>query len=251
MSALVEKQVLAHIWQNEGLGLAPFRNVSLWVAPNKSLLETYPCSYNNAMAAKPKCCHFSCDHCGMPITHHYIIKSADNKLFCVGSECVAKTGNAKLISEAKARKNKHNRENAAAKREAKREEQRLAYEAEMEAERARNDGLTDYEVEQANIKQERDNYLGKIADIALPVVSVLENQSGQFAHDMARSISKGGELSPNCKRIVSEILTKQFGRANSKAYNANYDDQEVLVTNTLNAIQELRNGIDRSITNYF
>jgi len=43
----------------------------------------------------------SCEHCGTAIRHTYTIRAADGFTFVVGSDCVAKTGDAGLIKEIK------------------------------------------------------------------------------------------------------------------------------------------------------
>lgn len=77
----------AHIFERGGLGKAPFAVVGYEKVENK------------------------CDFCGTPILHNFIIHSADGKRFVVGSDCVEKTGDAGLISSAKAIE-KENRQSA-------------------------------------------------------------------------------------------------------------------------------------------
>ena len=225
-----------HVWQSEGLGLAPFKFVSMWSMPSA---ETNPSAYASAMNSKPAHCRGLCDHCSTGIIHHCIIKSADGKLFSVGTSCVKKTNDTILISEMKALQNKLNRERSALKRAEKRTAENEIYNARMQAERDTNGGLTDYELAEKAIKDERQIILDKMAVIAAPVVSVLDAKGGDFCDSMAYEISHGRKISGRCVEIVIEIMTKQFGRGNSKAYLEAYPEQYDLVENVINDIWKL------------
>lgn len=80
----------------------------------------------------------SCDFCGTGIRTACIIKSADGRQFKVGTDCVKKTGDEGLINMTRR-----------AKREAKAAAQRAVFEAELQTQRDRNGGKTDWEVEEA------------------------------------------------------------------------------------------------------
>jgi hypothetical protein len=104
-----------HIFEKAGLGLAPFKFLYVWSMPSVSLLEANPEAYKNAMESAEKFNKGGCALCGHYIVGHYVIRSADNKIFAVGSECVNKTGDAGLISNVKAAKKAKNAEIRAAK----------------------------------------------------------------------------------------------------------------------------------------
>ena len=80
---LVEIHPFAH------LGPAPYRFVSVWVMPSKSLAGENPDAWNNALRSAP-CAVGSCHHCSAGLTDHYIIADADGTLHAVGSSCVKK-----------------------------------------------------------------------------------------------------------------------------------------------------------------
>ena len=63
-----------HVFENAGLGAAPFKFVG----------------YVEARGS-------SCDYCGTSIMGCYLIKSADGRRFKVGCDCVRKTGDVGLI----------------------------------------------------------------------------------------------------------------------------------------------------------
>lgn len=89
-----------HIFEEAGLGKAPFSFQYVWQMPHPSMMEGIGGveMYNNQMKSAPcrvGCCHF----CGMPLIYHYIIKSSDNKTFAVGCECVNKSTDAGLKSQ--------------------------------------------------------------------------------------------------------------------------------------------------------
>ena len=88
------------VHENFQFGEAPFRFIGVWSAPSRSLLEQNPAAYNLQMQAKPKFCHFGCDHCGTAIEHHYVIRDAKGDKYCVGSSCIAKVGNVVNMSDA-------------------------------------------------------------------------------------------------------------------------------------------------------
>lgn len=225
--------VLTHVWQTQGLGQAPFKIIGYWSAPSKSLQEHNPNAYNMAMSSRPKCCNLCCEHCGTGIMHHCIIKSADHKIFSVGSDCVAKTHDSKLISQVKARKNKVARERAAEKRAAAQLARQEARAIELQAERDRNGGLTDYEAEQAERMRQLEELTSRNAKIAAPIINVLQQQNSNFCDDIIRSIKNGHSISSRAQEIITEIMTKQYGRKNSKKYDAHYDEMDALVTEIL------------------
>jgi hypothetical protein len=128
-----------HVFEISGNGPAPFRFVTAWSMPSRALLEANPEAYNRALAERPEGSSCICDHCGMDIMNHYIIQAADGHRFCVGSECVMKTGSPGLVSEAEMA---HKRL-ANANRRARKQEARYA---EAELERTVNGGFTDAEL---------------------------------------------------------------------------------------------------------
>ncbi len=114
METTIENKKI-HTFEKAGLGKAPFKIIGTWSMPSKALAEKNPTAWNNALREGPKnagCCQF----CFTGIIHHFIIKSADEKIFHVGSSCVNKTFDKKLIGEVKRIKNEIAREKRAEKK---------------------------------------------------------------------------------------------------------------------------------------
>ena len=84
-----------HVFTRSGLGLAPFRCVGVYqdIGPKTMADGSQVGSEGQAMG--------TCAHCGTGIADCYQIKSADGKVFSVGSSCVNKTGDVGLIKSFK------------------------------------------------------------------------------------------------------------------------------------------------------
>lgn len=78
-----------HCFERAGLGLAPFRCVDM-ITKKYQACQGAP--------VQPGGC---CDYCGNGIMFCFVIKSRDGKTFEVGSDCVARTGDAGLIKSYK------------------------------------------------------------------------------------------------------------------------------------------------------
>jgi len=168
------KQARTHAFTLSGLGEAPFRFV--------------------AVDERPDGCH----HCGTGIRVRFHIISADGVKSVVGSTCISKSGDQGLIDIAKAEKNRRNREKAAAKREAQ-------WAADIQAQRDRNDGLTDWEVSEAKLAAEQAAHL----EVMKPIIDLaddLEDGKGGFRDSVARDLRRGTLPSPRGVEIVIDIL---------------------------------------------
>lgn len=203
------------------MGTGVYRLVAIWAAPSKSLQEANPEAYNRQMDGRPKACHFSCDHCGTGIMNHFIIRDSAGKEFCVGSSCVEKLGDTKLVTAAKAAENKRQKALRAEKRRQEQLARQAAYEAELDAQREQNGGLTDHELAVQQREQAKANRRMDILEVAYEITKVL-HQAGDFGFSMAEQIYQGEMPRGNARRICIEILAKQAGRKNSKAYNEAY-----------------------------
>jgi hypothetical protein len=95
--------ITEHVFERAGLGRAPFRLVGY----ERLTFQACP-----GAPVQPGGC---CDFCGTGIMDAFRIRSADGRTFKVGSDCVAKTGDAGLRKAIDAETRKINR----AKREAK------------------------------------------------------------------------------------------------------------------------------------
>ncbi|WP_318493560.1 hypothetical protein [Photobacterium leiognathi] len=212
------------------MGRGKYRLISIWSAPSKSVLEANPLGYNKMMAERPKCCNMVCDHCGTGIMHHFILEDEDKERFSVGSSCIEKLGQYDLVTAAQKMEKERQRKLRHERAEKKRAEQHAKYEAEIEEQRKKNGGLTDREVllEERN-QRELDNKK-KYSELSAPIVALLEKASGNFCDSMADNLRKGSMPSGGAKRIVIEVMTKQYtgARKNSKAYNAALPEMEAL-----------------------
>lgn len=115
-----------HPFERAGLGQAPFRYVEMAqqdICYGERILNRAELQEGGiAVTTKPG---GSCAYCGTYIRHMYNIRSADGRVFHVGSDCVEKTGDAKLVNAVKVQV----RKDAKAKRVATAEAQRLELEA--------------------------------------------------------------------------------------------------------------------------
>lgn len=212
-----------HKFELAGLGKAPFRCVGLAQIPSPSLAEHNPDAYNNALRMLPRdygC--GTCNYCGQPIMNCYLINSADGHKFAVGCECVRKTGDAGLINKQRALKNKANREKKAAERQAR-------YEKQLQEQRDRNGGKTDWELEQekreAAIREEQRKADRRI-NLLQGLAARMRDGKGGFRDSIAQTLAEGGLPFGRGWDITCDILAKQEGRRNSKAYDAEYDKVE-------------------------
>lgn len=209
---------MLHIWEQSGIGKAPFVVVDVFEIPSRALLEQNPTAYNNAMADAP-CAVGGCRVCGTGLTINYIIRDAFGVLFAVGCECVKKSGDKGLIKATNSFKNQRQREINHIKR-------MDVINTKLEQQRQANNGLTDYELA---VKQrlEADQ---KHADIMAPVVALLSpladrlaDGKGGFCDSVSADLKKGIIPKGRGESIMLDVLAKQAGRVNSAAYKAELD----------------------------
>lgn len=214
--------VITHRWERFGYK-APYRITGLWSAPSPSLAEQNPSAYNAALASAPSACRGTCDVCGIGITHHYMVKDSTGKVFAVGSDCVLKADDTKLISEMRAIKNKAARDAAKAKRDAQRIADMAAAEADREAQRQRNGGLTDYEVEANRLALEKEEKRLAFRAAHPDLVAALEHSD--FGQSILVDFMYSGKFPQNrAFGICADIFAKHHGgRSGSKANQAQYD----------------------------
>ena len=163
-----------HKFTESGLGEAPFRFVDVDEKPD------------------------GCRHCGTGIRIRFHIVSADGVRSVVGSTCIEKTGDQGLIDIAKAEKNRRAREKAQAKRHA-------AIDAEFQAQRDRNGGLTDWEVTEQKHVAEKTARLEALKPI-IALADDLEDGRGGFRDSVASDLRNGILPTPRGIEIVIEIL---------------------------------------------
>ncbi len=209
-----------HKWEYHNVGKAPFKVIGIWDMPSKSLLEHNPEAWNNAMRGAPLPAVGCCYVCGTGIVIHYIIQDANGTKFAVGSECVKKSGDRGMTTKAKLLKNERDREIRQRKAEAQRT-------AQLQAEREKNGGLTDHEVQLKKWQEEEEAKLQALApviELLAPLADRLEDGRDGFCDSIAETLRNGELPSGRGRSITLDILAKQAGRRNSKAYDAEYDE---------------------------
>lgn len=215
---MTEKQ--AHPFELAGFGLAPFRCVGSYSLPSPQMAEQNPSAYQNALREMPKGWGIgTCAYCGMGLMHNFLIRSADNKGFVVGSECVAKTNDVGLGNAVKVRvarmRNKARREKMAAEREAKYKQWKIDNADRLAAEAAEREAKEAAKQAERIANREKWEFL-------LPYLQ----GDGPFVSSMHDAIERGDPPTGRAVTILGEIWAKAHGRRGSQAYNDALDDFE-------------------------
>lgn len=232
MCSQPEKNVVVHKWTDAGLGSAPLRVVGMIHHPSPESYGQNVAGYNNAVKAAHEQAKAygvtlcTCDYCGTGIMNNYVVKNAEGKAFVVGCDCVAKTDDTRVISQAKNLKRIHDRKLRDERRKREQAERVAKYEAEMETQRERNGGKTDREIEiekqEAEDAKKRESFRQENKWMR----DVLYGVSGNFAESMLRELERCRvrDLSDRCVLILQDIYAKSHGRRNSKKYDAAFDE---------------------------
>ncbi len=221
------QKVLIHLWQDQELGVAPFRVKTFICLPSKEMAEQNPLVYQEQMAEVCQQARAlgvglgSCNSCGMALTVNVVIEDTNGKRFVVGQDCAKKTFDAKLITDIENIERNRQKLIREARREAERLERQRAFTAERQAQRDKNGGLTDYELGQKQRAEELELLRAKFSRVNAWILTVLDRESQS---DFIRSIigkleqRKASELSPNVLTILKDIWSRKFGRRGSKKY---------------------------------
>ena len=217
---------MTHKWEDAGHGKAPFKVVGIFEMPAPSMAEHNPAAYQNAMNAIPFGYRVgSCGVCGMGLSVNFLINSADGNKFAVGCECVKKAGDHGMIETVKLMKNKRTREINRQKRSDK-------HQADLQAQRDRNNGLTDSEVweqERATELKEQEKKMQPVLDITCELASQIRDGKQGFCDSIAEELDRGIIPYGRGLDLTCEILAKKFGRKSSTAYCERYDHIEALL----------------------
>lgn len=178
---------MKHVFELSGLGKAPFRCTGYYCADGQGT---------------------GCAHCGTGIKHVFTIESSDGVVSRVGSTCVNKTGDKGLFDEAKAIKKQ-------AIRNAKHAIAQAAYNAELDAQRDSNGGLTDHGLRMQKAQAIYDAKVEKYE----PLADRLEDGKNGFRDSITRDLRNGCLPIGRGLSIMIDILAKQKGRSGSDAYN--------------------------------
>tara|TARA_R110000850_G_scaffold13741_1_gene44254 strand:- start:1099 stop:1476 length:378 start_codon:yes stop_codon:yes gene_type:complete len=107
-----------------------------------------------------------------------------------------------------------------------------AYAIVLDRERVTNGGLTNYEAEQANRMAKQHH----VAMILGPITRVLVKGNSLVCFELHRALAWGQVITPSQQTIIVEIMTKQYGRVNSKEYNDRYPEVEAMVAEILEVL---------------
>jgi len=231
-------KVHSHKWEQLGYA-APFKFVCLIELPSKAVQEHNPMAAQGQWANVHKVCEAlglsgvgSCDICGTGLMNNFVCRDANGKHFVVGSDCVQKLRDTKLVTKVQKAEAERQRRIQLAKAEAKREEARKLFSAELELQRVRNGGLTDIEVirkaEDDRRKAAADERAAKYSVENAWLVKVIDQQSGDFCIDMTRKLETTAleDFSPRQIDILRDIFAKNHDgrtRRNSKKYETGCD----------------------------
>jgi hypothetical protein len=198
-------ETAVHCFEKAGLGRAPFRCTDLYSLPSPSLAGNNPVAYNNAIADMPQGLGCgSCAYCGTAIMHNFIITSADDRRFVVGSDCVARTGDAGLVKQVRAERLRVVRE----KREASRSMKRAEREALWAAERAARAAA--FAVEQAGLIARAAPYMDQYNTIPFVKDVVERGLAGGFMSDRALATLER-VIADQEARIARRLMSSHVG----------------------------------------
>ncbi|MCY9866453.1 hypothetical protein OTK49_28340 [Vibrio coralliirubri] len=237
-----ENTVVRHKFFKMGTGSA-YRLVGIWSVPDRSMLIHNNALFHKMVSARPKSCQFHCAHCGTSILNHYIIRDDNGEDFAVGSSCIEKLGQTRLISEAKAAKLEIDREKRRVEREKKNKERQEKREAELNSQRERNGGMTDYELKQKEKQERKEDFFDFSRDVAKPILKILKKQNGGFVESIASNYKQGDVPRGGAKPIIIDIVNKDLAggaRKGSKAYNSFTEEAIKLVNDVETAINTER-----------
>lgn len=221
MTTVIATNDKIHVWEDKGLGVAPFRVVSLLTIPSQEMAEKNPLAYQDQAAEVCRDARSlgvgigTCDVCGTAIMSNYVIESADHKRFVCGCDCVEKSGDAGLVERVKLIQRKA----ARAKKEA-------AMKARWETERPmREERQRRLEQEQAEREARETALRAQFAEKNRWLLTVLDSHNhtpGGFVESMIAKIEVGEirNLSERCLSILEDIYAKDHGRSGSNKYEA-------------------------------
>jgi hypothetical protein len=223
-----------HKWEKLGLGKAPFQVVGLISLPSASIAEKNPDWYHhllNEFEEARKAWKLketgSCQACYTPIQNHYIIKSADNKVFVVGSECVKKTYDDGLVKQVKTFERKQKVE---AEKFKPKSEKQLFYSEKEKAWSQTELKLVAFQKKEKEIK----------ADVYEWFASILDTLRGDFAQSYAYKMRTDvgvtfEGVSDRVYSIFADIYAKYMSNGaarNNKAYKSAYEEFETKAKET-------------------
>ena len=224
---------------DQQIGPAPYRLICIISLPGKGLAADNPNAYQqatNSAFAQAKNLGVSicsCDYCGNSLLNNFVVQNADGGRFVLGCDCASKIGDTKLATEVEVAERDRRRELAEKRREAKWAKQAAERQADQQAERDRNGGLTDWELAEKRKKDARDAAAAINEAKYGPLLDVLRAGS-DWCQDVARSISEDGwdGISERAQGTCFDVYGKSGGRRGSKANKAKQDELEAILKAT-------------------
>lgn len=190
---------LTHVWQEVGMGIAPYRCTG--VTDTGSISTT-------------------CDACGAGLRYVYHVRDGRGDNYKVGCDCIGRVSDSRLTTEAKQAKAKLDREKKRAAAEARRQAWVAKRDAELERQRLANGGKTDEELRHAAQVAAHEQRLRDENEWLIEAFDLRGRRDRQWQglYDLLSSPITG--KSPKYVSIVAECYAKLAGRGNSKAYQA-------------------------------
>lgn len=219
-----------HPFQEAGLGEAPFALVGVIAMPSPSLAEANVDAYNHAVRAAAEAARSfgvnlcSCEFCGMALVNNFIIRDRRGRHAVVGCDCVAKTGDAVLMEAAEIERKRHEKKLRAERAARARDARAAQFQAELDAQRSRNGGLTDREVAIAQEEAARRAKAEAAAEQNAWLIEVLAQvpTNGDFLPSVIRDLRRfkaADTLSDRACNILADIYAKQVsGKRRGEAY---------------------------------
>jgi hypothetical protein len=226
----MESTVYTHKWEERGYA-APYSLEEVFELPHpKSTAYSQgggAAQWKDASDALKAvgCSVGSCDICGTSLCNHYLCRDANGRHFVVGCDCVMKLDDSKLTTAVEKAETARRRRLSQERRAEKDRKRIAAHVAALDAQRERNGGLTDREVEDRQRQAEQARKVKRIAAANQWLIDGLQpaNNGGQgFVADMIarlRTTPLTG-FSPRQIDVMCDIFAKQFGRKGSNDYAA-------------------------------
>ncbi|MDW5418131.1 hypothetical protein R6242_16315 [Iodobacter sp. CM08] len=169
--------------------------------------EANPSAYQIAMAELPKGYSLGmCAYCGRAIKVNCLVQDANGKKFSIGSDCVKKSNDIKLLTETQVFQRKIRLEKQSELRKAKLDVKINLYEASLQKEREENGGLTNSEL---RIRLQEEAKLQRIESLR-ELSSIISRQVGNFAASIASELNMGKiDFSLRAVEIMQKICDKQ------------------------------------------
>jgi len=227
-----DELVVTHKWEKFGYK-APFKFLGLIQLPNpEGNPHAVEQQYKIVAKQNKQFGVFagSCNLCGNGLMNNFVVGDAEGTNFIVGCDCVRHLDDVKLITRVEKAEKDRKRAIRRAKAEELQKIRQAEWAAEQQAQRDRNGGLTDWEVEDKARKQAKEDKRIAMTAKNSWLIDAL-TRSGSFVYDMRYELqfNEIEDLSPRAVDILKDIYAKSFGRRNSKKYEAACEDFDARV----------------------